>query len=406
MLYLKPKHWQTSKRVKNKILAFQFSYLPGYKAGGSLRTLANLVEYLGDEFELKVVCSDRDSGEASPYRGIKVDQWQAWGKAEVLYLSPGNLNRDSFRKVILDIKPDVIYLNSFFHRIFSRQPLLLRRLGQIPKIPFIIAPRGEFSKGAIKLKKSKKYLYVFLAKLFGLVTGIVWHASNEQEANDIRRLFGRKTQVMIAPDLPTKFSETDLRNRDRKKEKGQLKVVFLSRISRKKNLTGALIMLQGLKGKIQFNIYGPIDDARYWRECQDIIKDLPENIRASYFGEVEYQDVVNVFQQHDLFFMPTFGENFGYVYLEALVAGCPILLSDQTPWKDLKEKGVGWDIPLSQKEMFKNILQQCVDMSPKEYQLWSDRARQYGLTLIDDKAALAQHKIMFYDILKKNNARK
>lgn len=55
--------------------------------------------------------------------------------------------------------------------------------------------------------------------------------------------------------------------------------------------------------------------------------------------------------------MPTQGENYGHVFIEALSSGTPILLSDQTPWRNLKDKGIGWDIPLARKDRFIHALQ-------------------------------------------------
>ncbi len=48
------------------ILAFIGHYLPGYKAGGPIRTLENMVDALGDEFEFRIVTSDRDLGDGDP----------------------------------------------------------------------------------------------------------------------------------------------------------------------------------------------------------------------------------------------------------------------------------------------------------------------------------------------------
>lgn len=36
-----------------KILTLADYYLPGYKAGGPIRTLANMVDMLGDEFKFR-----------------------------------------------------------------------------------------------------------------------------------------------------------------------------------------------------------------------------------------------------------------------------------------------------------------------------------------------------------------
>ena len=44
------------------ILSFAGHYLPGYKAGGPIRSIANMVDQLGDEFDFRIVAGDRDLG--------------------------------------------------------------------------------------------------------------------------------------------------------------------------------------------------------------------------------------------------------------------------------------------------------------------------------------------------------
>ena len=106
-------------------------------------------------------------------------------------------------------------------------------------------------------------------------------------------------------------------------------------------------MITGLRGRITFNIFGPLEDMAYWEKCRRIIEKLPANIQGHYQGILDHDEVIRVMAMHDLFFLPTHGENFGHVIVEALAAGCPILISDQTPWRDLEKEGVGWDLPLS-----------------------------------------------------------
>ena len=60
----------------------------------------------------------------------------------------------------------------------------------------------------------------------------------------------------------------------------------------------------------------------------------------------------------DLLFLPTAGENFGHAIQEALAAGCPVLISDRTRWRDLAPKGVGWDLPLSAPDRFVAVLRE------------------------------------------------
>jgi glycosyltransferase involved in cell wall biosynthesis len=382
---------------KKKILTFVGYYLPGYKAGGPIRTLANMVDRLGDEFQFKIVTADRDFDDTKPYPRVNIDGWNRVDKADVFYMSPKERSFRGFKKILCSAEYDAIYLNSFFSPHFTIKPLLLRRLGLIPDKPLILAPRGEFSSGALGLKSLKKRVYLWAAKALGLYRDIIWQASSEHEEADIRRWFGKDMPVVIAPNLPPMVHSSDELPLENEKIAGCLKIVFLSRISRKKNLDGALKMLKGLNGQVQFNIYGPMEDKAYWAECQKIIAGLPGNIDVKYCGSVAHEQVGAAMRVHDIFLFPTLGENFGHVILEALVAGCPVLISDQTPWRELEEKGVGWDLPLDQPEMFQSVLQQCVDMDQDEYGKWSARARAYGVEVTKDDEVVEQNRKLFFE---------
>ena len=377
------------------ILTLVAYYLPGYKAGGPIQTLANMVGKLGDEFQFKIITADRDFDDTKPYPGIKLDGWNRVGKADVFYMSPNRRSLRDFKRLLFSTQYDILYLNSFFSPHFTIKPLLLRRLRLIPDRPLVIALRGEFSPGALGLKSFKKRVYITVAKVLGLYEGAVWQASSEHEEIDIRQWFGNDVQVVIAPNLPPVINAADEPRAVKGKTKGCLKIIFLSRISRKKNLDGALKMLNGLKGKIQFNIYGPMEDKVYWAECQKIISGLPGNIVVRYCGSVAHEKVDAVMGKHDLFFFPTLGENFGHVILEAFCTGCPVLISDQTPWRDLEEKGIGWDLPLSKPEMFQEVLQKCVNMDQYEYVKWSERTKAYGFQVTKDDGVIEQNRKLF-----------
>ena len=183
-----------------QVLAFLPAYLPGFKYGGPVRTLASMVEWLGDEIGFRIVTSDRDLGDAEPYRGIRLGVWQAVGKSQVLYLAPEELTLLRMRSIIRATPHDAMYLNSFFAPTFTIGPLLLRRLGAIPKRPVIIAPRGEFLPSALRLKRYKKRPYLAVVRPAGLYAGVTWHASSEAEAARIREWVGADTEVVVLPN--------------------------------------------------------------------------------------------------------------------------------------------------------------------------------------------------------------
>ena len=377
------------------ILTFIDYYLPGYKGGGPIRTLVNFVEQLGEEIKLKIVTSDRDLGDETPYHGVSANVWGRVGKADVRYVSPDKFSFFFVRQLMRDTTFDVIYLNSFFSYRGAIKPLLLRRLGMVRNVPVILAPRGEFSPGALALKALKKRVFMRLSKMVGLYGGIIWQASSEVEARDIRRCFGGEVTIFVAPDIAPVVAPSSLPRRETIKLRGKLDIVFLSRISRKKNLDGALRLLGNLEGDIRFNIYGPLEDSGYWAECEQIISELPQNVAVQYCGTVAHDNVLSVMGAHDLFLFPTLGENFGHVILEAFLAGCPVVLSDQTPWRGLADKRVGWDIPLSGLADFHSVLQRCVMMAEEEYKMWSDSARAFGLSQTQDGSVVARNRALF-----------
>lgn len=386
-----------------RILVIIDHYLPGYKAGGPIRTIANMVERLGDEFEFHIITSGRDLGERHPYPGIKVGSWQSVGKAHVLYLPPSGMSFLVWYRLLRGLQYDLIYLNSFFSRL-SIKTIMLRWMELLPRKPVVLAPRGEFSPGALSLKSLKKHLYISLAKSLGLYSGIIWQASSEHEIEDILSVFDTKAMagklpVLIAPDLPPLPPQDSALGERPIKQRGSARIVFLSRIARMKNLGFAIESLMKVDGKVEFDVYGPIEDVAYWEECQHLIGLLPTNIRARYCGTVPPDRVPEIFSRYHLFLFPTRGENFGHVILEALNAGCPVLTSDQTPWSDLTSRKVGRNLPLSRPELFRMALEELISMDQPVFDEMSRRAREYGKDFSENPGLIRANRELFLKAL-------
>ncbi|WP_373686657.1 glycosyltransferase [Acinetobacter sp. YH12113] len=342
-----------------KILLLTGYYLPGYKGGGPIKTVSNLVNATSDVMQYSIVTSDRDLGDKRPYSSVNIGQWNQRENNFVYYTGSGPRGLIQIAKIILKRDYHIIYLNSFFSLRFSIIPLLIARfLGK----SIILAPRGEFSKGALSFKALKKKVYILFFKLFSL-KNITFQASSIFEENDIKKVFGEKAKIFIAENIGSQNYAKNLAPKD----KSVLKIAFLSRISPIKNLTYALKVLSKIKKSIQFDIYGPLEDKTYWQECQDIIENMPENIKVNYKGQLNPNMVVDTLSEYDLFFMPTQGENYGHVIAEALCAGLPLLIADTTPWRDLQEKGIGWDISLNESEEFINAINSVSDMTVEEH---------------------------------------
>jgi glycosyltransferase involved in cell wall biosynthesis len=344
--------------LKPVILTFIGHYLPGYKAGGILRTTVNRVDYLCDQFEFWIVTRDRDLGEDKPYPDIKLNQWQQVGNAMVYYLSPQSNTVTNVRHLILGTPHHVLYLNSFFD-LFTIKVLLIRMLGWANFKRVIVAPWGEFAWASLKQKYVKKLVFIQMARFFRLYNNVTWQASSEFEAQDITNVMKIKhDSIHVAFDFPIKnipdiFPVVTFESSSGDED---LKIVFLSRISREKNLDYALRVLNKVDIKVLFDIYGPTENETYWKECKEIISQLPAHVIVNYLGIVNPKQVLNIFGSYDLFFFPAGGEAYGHVIAESLMAGTPVLISTETPWRDLQADELGWDIDLAQMDYFVEII--------------------------------------------------
>ena len=371
--YRKGRNVMLKESAKLIVLTFVSHYLPGYKSGGPLRTILNMVDRLDVDLSFWIVTRDRDLGDDSQYAGILPNQWQSVGGAMVYYLSPENCTVKGFADLIAKTNHDIIYLNSYFEYCFTIKPLLARKFGWLPQKPVIIAPRGEFSAGAIRLKYCKKMVYIQLAKRLRLYADVTWHASSEFESMDIQRIIGvTRESIHVAVDMPRAVLPTVQINNGSKivSVENSLRVVFVSRISPKKNLSYALNMLANVKDKILYDIYGPIEDISYWKKCEYLISKLPSNVEVQYKGCLHPDEVAKTFSCYDLFYFPTLGENYGHVIAESLSVGTPVLISDQTPWRNLPSNRFGWDLALDDMPAFEKTLHDCAGLSEEDKLMW------------------------------------
>lgn len=377
-----------------KILIFTQFYLPGYKAGGPIVSISNLVEELKNDFELFIITTDRDAFENKKYENITQNQWIQNKYTNLYYAEDKELTVSKIRQLIRNVQPDSIYLNSFFSLKFSIFPLLALKFFAINSPNIIIAPRGEFSTGALKIKKFKKSFFIFVFKFFNLNNKMYWHATSKEEKSDIEQLFLKKeTNIFISSNLVKKsnFIKTDTE----KPITGNLKMIYLSRITPKKNLLFAINVLKKINRNVDFDIFGLIDNEKYWGKCKNEIERLPKNISASYKNILKHDEVIKTFKKYDILFLPTKGENFGHVILESLFAGTLALISDKTPWNDIEKNRAGWAVSLKNKEKFINIIENKIDIKAENRKEMRLSANRYYDKIVDNKRAVKTIKSYF-----------
>lgn len=389
------------QKTKPIILCFLPNYLPGFRSGGPVRTIKNFVDSFGDEFDIRIVTRDRDALDKEPYSDVKVDGWNNVGKAKVFYASPGSLTLRGVARLLRSTKHDILYLNSYFAFSFTGLALLARYFKLAPKYPCIIAPRGEFSEEALKIKSGKKRVYMFVAKLIGLYRNLRWQVSSERESLDLKEQYGMQAhQIFIAPDIhsPASFdkSNSDVRLQG---GEGPIKILFLSRISPMKNLDFLLEAISSVQTPLRLSIVGPVRDEDYWALCKRLIEKIPNFHDVEYLGELHPSKVNEVFLQHDLLALPTRGENFGHVIIEALTAGTPVLLSDQTFWPGTAN-GALEILPIDNIDIWVSAIEQRAKLPRTILQLHRDNAKLYAKEYYDMSTVAEKNRQLFLSIVK------
>ncbi len=365
--------------------------MPGYKAGGPITSVVNIIENLKDFFEFYVVTSDTDYLETEPYKDIKSDEWINFSdNLFVFYFSKQKLSKQNITTLIKGLNFDIAYINGIYSYFFSILPLLVVKK---MKKKIIISARGMLSEHAFSRKSLKKKVFLLYAKIKGFYKNVKFHATNYDEKTDILKITGN-SNISVIPNLPRKIENiTDF---NKIKKENQLNLVSIARISQEKNTKYTFEILAQIKDfKINFDLFGSINDEVYWNECKKIIDNLPQNIQVSYFQAIESAKVIETFRKYHFSFMPSLGENFGHSILESFSAGTPVITSNNTPWKNLEEKNIGWDIDLNNKAKFIDVINKCVKMSSEDYNKMSKNCFIFASEFVKKQDLIEKTKKLF-----------
>ena len=352
---------------KKTILISIGHFTPGNKIGGPLISISNIIENLSPYYKFKVVTSDRDFKEHQPYPGIITNQWIKKDQYEIIYLK-----RDYFIlfRLLFFLKKnnfDIVYLNPLWDPVFSFFIVLSNKIGAIKINKIIVAPRGELFDEAINFKPLKKTFFLWFINFWDIYTDVYWHATSLEEKNAvIKKIKLSKEKVRVASVMSNAGIIDNTINPKTIHNSHELRIIYLARISKDKNLEFAFDVLKHIKTQVHFDIYGPIEDEYIWSNCLKKIEALPDYIKVKYAGVALKKDVTNLLSTYDLFFLPTFAENFGHSIAEALSVGTPVLISDNTPWRNLEENDLGWDINLNEIDKFVNAIENMSKLSTED----------------------------------------
>jgi glycosyltransferase involved in cell wall biosynthesis len=290
------------------------------------------------------------------------------------------------KAVIAEINPDKIYLNSMFSNMIK--PIMAAYAsGKI-----VIAPRGMLRSSALAVKPIKKFFYLWFLRMMGIGRYVGFHSTGEDETKDIKRFFPAAKKIVLAPNLPVAVNDqlTPI-----EKPTGQLRIIFVGRLHPIKKLDFLLEALAKAKGDIKLDIVATREDKKYWTMCKKMIGKLQLRFDITTYIDLPYHKIKPLLEKAHLFALPTEGENFGHAIFEALAVGCPVLISDQTPWQSLRDLKAGVELPLADQSRFTKVIQEFVDMDDTIWQEFRQGACTLATSYQQNPASAEQYHLLF-----------
>jgi glycosyltransferase involved in cell wall biosynthesis len=359
-------------------------FLPAYKAGGPIQSIANLIRNLYTDFDIYVLTSNTEFGgqqlEIEPNQWVDFEQ----NRAKVMYLSPENQSFFYIKKILQHLQPDKLFVNGIYSLPFTWIPALLYPAKTIVHV------RGMLHAGALNQKSFKKKVFLTGIKSTGIQTKVTFCVSDEKEAHYTKAVFGEKVKVQIAQNFPASFEALPALY----KETGEIKMLSIALISPMKNHALVLEALQQLKSRVVWDIYGPIKDQKYWEQCKQRIRNLPSNCEVNYKGELNPTQVYSTLKNYHVFILPSESENFGHALYEAMIAGKPIITSFNTPWNTLNENQAGWNVSLDPDEICE-VIENTAALDNENYATKVEKVREYAFQAINREQIVRENINLF-----------
>lgn len=241
--------------------------------------------------------------------------------------------------------------------------------------PFVVSVRGMLAPWPLSQSRAKKRVGWALYQRRDLRSATLFHATAEQEAEDVRRV-GLRQPVALIPngvDLPERYG-TD-------RPEGEVRhALFLSRLHPKKGLVNLVQAWAQVRPEgWELVLAGPDADG-HRAEVEQAVSELGITGSVRFTGPVGDEGKWDLYHSADLFVLPTFSENFGIVVAEALAAGLPVITTKGAPWQDLETHDCGWWIDIGV-EPLARALAEATGLSDERRRMMGQRGR----ALVEEK---------------------
>ena len=289
------------------------------------------------------------------------------------------------------------------HGLFLPISLLSKSIDK--KIKVIISPHGflEPEKMLVSPFKKRLALRFFEKKNITNASGLM--ACSLKEARSLRK-YGIAQPIAIvpngvAPSFLRKKLASNINSSFKKKyninEKSKV-LLFLSRIHPFKGLdlfiNSITAVADGFRASQWVFVIAGIDELNHEAELKQKVLENGLGDIVRFIGPQYGDDKLEALDSADCFILPSKGENFGIVVIEALARGVPVIATQSTPWNELTSLGCGWWVQRSIPSFISVLNELFVTDRTSLIQMGLN-----GTKLVDDKYTwpmISQQTVNFY----------
>lgn len=260
------------------------------------------------------------------------------------------------------------------HALFSPVSSLAAAVARHQQLPYILRPLGTLDPADLQKKRQLKQLYAAMLERPNLKGAAAVHFTSDQEAK-ISERFGTVSRDLVLP-LGVKPVVQNLQAKQAVRAQYGIPsdrpiILFMSRLDPKKGFDLLLPALQQLMAEGQdfhFVLAGSnSQDPDYEQQIYDQIQQSALGERTAIAGFVSGEDKADLLQAADLFVLPSYYENFGIAVAEAMVAGVPVVISDQVYiWEEIQQAEAGWVSPCTMSGLVEQLRLALADRAERQ----------------------------------------
>ena len=301
------------------------------KSGGVGAYIQLLAKELGMLTELHIVT--HPSSEPLPMENCTVHEIPSF-----CIFSCGRKMKRSWIRLLDEIRPDVVHINGCWMPGMSYAGIWAKQQGY----KTVLSPHGMLEPWDIQKNYwIKKLPALLLYQKRAIRSADCMLATSESERQNLLNLHYNPNIHII----PNGIVVENIRLKSSWKKRKQLLFLALLRKNKgadllieavgrlKERLDGYKIIIAGTPGE---------GESHYVAYLNELISRHHLENMVSMPGGVYNEDKWRLYQESDLFVLPTLNENFGIVIAESLLSGTPVITCKGAPWEMLEKEHCGW----------------------------------------------------------------